>query len=128
MIALVVLSLNALPSAAPVYCSDKIQKYIEYNALFDHYAAIEQWKWKNEYTASDDAVNMLYLWEDFLRDAPFNPPHFNRTMTTIRNCVKHGLPDFLTSEILCSLEAAEQFTYHKFTELFDKYDQNILFK
>ena len=69
---------------------------------------------------SDDAVNLPYLWDDFLIEAPYDPPHFNRTMTTLHKLIEHGVPEFLVSELLCALEDVED-AYDTYDELFDEY-------
>lgn len=108
-------------------CSDRMKLYLEFDAMFVHYALWEKWKWRelhdvydaeNEY-AFDDVLSFdNFLWDDFLLQAPYDPPNFARTMTTLHNLVEKGVPPGLAASLLCALEAVEDDGYRGF---FDEY-------
>jgi len=100
-------------------CSERMKLYVEFDTVFEHYAAWEKWKWKEVYDVeSEDYISHSYLWDDFLLEAPYDPPNFARTMTTLHTLIERKVPPDLVVSLLCALEATEDDGYRGF---FDEY-------
>ena len=116
----VVLAIASAGGAAPVWCDDRMQVYVEYCEVFKHYEAWEKWKWRN--LLMDDMMDLPDLWEDFLLDLPDDSKYFVKTVTALRDLLDAGVQPALATSLLCELENDDDPTAVNF---FDEYFQDF---